>query len=240
MRSKRPIMKRRKYLAAAGATISIAGCMRQGDPVATLHPQAGTGSGPTYAELETDSLITAGSLIGEVPWAYVIVSNNTDYDHSELELRVEFHDDADSTLQQQSPLIEIFPAGTSWITYLPMTTPSRSEVASVVATVERAETGTNINSPDQLRVQESRLTTDPGAGVTVAGTLLAANYSGRVRLIGLVYDSNDRFRGTVAMTSEKLDNTEEWEFETSNPLIRTPTDHPEPASCEFRIESVPR
>lgn len=233
-------MRRRKYLAAAGATVSIAGCMRQGNPVATLHPQADTGSGPTYAKVEADRLITAESLIGEVPWGYVIVANSTDYDHGGLELIVEFHDDADSTLQQQSLLIEVFPAATNWIIYLPLTTPNRGEVASVAATVERAETGTNIRPPDQFRVKDSRLTTNPGAGVTVAGALSTANYTGQIRLIGLIYDSNDRFRGTVAMTSEKLDGAEEWKFEESNPAIRTPTDHPEPANCEFRIESVPR
>lgn len=230
-------MNRRQYLLTAGAALGTVGCMEH-DAVATLHPQSNTGAGPTYASLGTERLITGGSLIGEVPWAYITVSNNTDFDQGHLKLSIQFSDNSDSLLQQQSHSISIFPTSTTWTVYDPVTSINRNDVASVDASVEQAETGLNISSPDSVQVEQTTLTSDSGTGVTVTGTVSTGSYNDRIKLIGLIYDSEERFRGTVTTTSERLDATDQWDFRASNPSIRTPTDQPDPNRCDLRIDSI--
>lgn len=230
-------MNRREYFLTAGAVLGTVGCMKH-DSVATLHPQSNTDAGPTYASLETDRLITAGSLIGEVPWAYITVSNTTDFDQGQLELSIKFYDSSDSPLQQRSHSISMFPTTTTWTIYDPVTTTSRDNVASVEASIKQAETGLNTSSPDSVQVEQSALTTDSGTGVTITGTVSTGSYSGQLQVIGLAYDSDDRFRGTVTTTSKRLIANERWDFRASNPSIRTPTNQPEPTRCELRVDSV--
>ena len=230
-------MKRREYLLTASIAIGAGGCMEH-DPVATLHPQSNTGSGPTYASLGTERLITAGSLIGDVPWAYITVSNNTDFDQGHLELSISFYDSTNSLLQQRSHSIAIFPTTTTWTIYDPVTTTNRDTVASVEARIKQAETNLNITIPDTIQVEQSALTADSGTGVTVTGTISTGDYSGQLQLIGLVYDAEDRFRGTVTTTSNQLDTNEQWDFSASNPSIRTPSDQPNVNRCELRIDSI--
>jgi hypothetical protein len=230
-------MKRRDYLLTAGTAISIAGCMNH-DPVETLHPQSSTGSRETYADIKTERLITGESLIGEVPWAHVAVTNMTDFDHGKLELRIRFYDETHSLRQQQSHSIKIFPAATTWTTYYPVTIPDREEIASIEANIEHAETGTGLTSPDAVQIEQAELQTTTGRGATLTGTLNTGTYTGRIRLIGLIYDSDEQFRGTVVTTSGRIVSQDQWDFEASNPAIRTPAAQPAPASYDIRINSI--
>lgn len=218
--------------------VGSVGCMEYGDPVATLHPQSSTGSMDTYANLKTERLITAGSLIGEVPWAYITVSSGSKYDQGYLELSVQFYDETHSLLQQQSHSVAVFPAKTVWTTFQPVTTPDREKISSVEANIERAETDIDITSPDVASIRKSRLTADAGTGVSISGTVSTGTYTDRIQLIGLVYDSQNRFRGTVATTSERLEDKKQWEFHASNSTIRTPVDQPDPDNYELRIERL--
>ena len=231
-------MKRRSYLLTAGVAIASVGCMKRGDPVATLHPQSSTGTEKTYAGLKTERLITAESVIGKVPWAYITVSNNTEYDHGLLQLNIRFYDEAQSLVHQQPHSVARFPANTMWTTFHPVTTYTRDSIASVEANIERAETGATFISPDSVSIEDSRLAADAGTGVRISGTLSAGAYTGQVRLVGLVYDSQDRFRGTVATTSDRLSTDEQWDFDATNPTVRTPMDRPYPDSYDLLIEQI--
>lgn len=88
------------------------------------------------------------------------------------------------------------------------------------------------------RIERSTLTTSPGTGVTITGTVSTGSYSGQIKLIGLVYDSQERFRGTVTTISDRVDANDKWDFRASNPAIRTPTDQPDPTSYELRIDNI--
>lgn len=230
-------MKRRDYLLTAGAAIGIAGCMDH-DPVTALHTQSNTGTGKTYADLETERLVTGKSLIGEVPWAHIAVANGTDFDQGKLDLSIKFYDETQSLCLQESHSIEIFPAMTTWIAYHPVTTPAKDNVASVEADIEQAETRTSLISPDAVQIEQSELQTTAGAGLTLTGTLYTGNYTGRIRLIGLIYDSEDQFRGTAVTTSDRLNSQDQWEFQASNALIRTPEGQPNPTSYDLRLDSI--
>jgi hypothetical protein len=230
-------MKRREFLLTTGTAISISGCMDH-EAVETLHPQSNTGSGKTYADIETERLITGESLIGAVPWAHVAISNETEFDHGKLDMAINFYDEDKSLRQQHTNSIEIFPTATTWTVFDPVTTPDKEEIVSIEANIEQAETGTSLTSPDTIQIEQSELKTTAGAGVTLTGTLYTGNYTGRIRLIGLVYDSKSRFRGTVVTTSDVLDLQDRWEFQASNPSIRTPAAQPSPASYDIRIDRI--
>jgi hypothetical protein len=79
-------------------------------------------------------------VLGDVPWAYITVSNNTDFDQGQLELSISFYDSNNSLLQQRSHSIAIFPTTTTWTIYDPVTTTNRDTVASVEARIKQAET----------------------------------------------------------------------------------------------------
>jgi hypothetical protein len=246
-------MRRRRYLAAVGTAIGVAGCSSDteerepapggngdddpapnGDAVATRTPRpAGD------AEIVRTDLIRGQSIFGEIPWALVEVRNPTAAaDHGEVRVQVRFYNEADELMTTRASVVGVLPADETWRYYQRLGTTNRDQLASIETSITDAEPRLRLSPPSEPEVIESEMMSDPDSGVTLTGVVEANGYSGGLELLAKVYDSEGRFRGTVPAYQPDIQPDDRWRFDVASIGIRTPQDRDQVTDHEIVLSAV--
>ena len=220
---------RRRELLATGA-VAMTGCVG-GDSDAESEPTGGDGNGTdTNADTDTDAndrptarvevtnaeLIRAESRIGEVPWAVVDISNDTDSVHGVVRAQIVFRDGDENVLTTRMNRAEIVPDRMTWRSYHLYTRVESNEPETVEVSLTRADSEPSMVVDNGIGVRNTNMDVSDGV-VRVTGELQPAAQP-RHSILVLLYDE-EGFRGTI------LQPTTGTAFEAASSGFSTPTEY---------------
>lgn len=230
-------MNRRQVL-AVGAT-ALTGCVGESDdnpseqtPSEQTPSESGSGTSSNEpgdetnnqpsanAEIVRTELIDAQSVFGEVPWLVFEVANDTDALHGKIEIETRFYDGDDNILSTRSARSEVIPSQSTWLHYQRYARENRDELARAEVEIFQSQESPRMSLVDDIEVYNTNLEADPEATVRVTGELEPPAQQ-MDNVLVLLYDSEDRFRGTI------LQPTTGSAFDAGTIARRTPPNRPQ-------------
>lgn len=196
---------------------------------------SGTGSTDSDGEVEpkqraTTTVRTSDFVLGDsvtalpdeqIPWALTEIENTSDVDHGRLQTELRFYDSNDSILEVRDGYVGYIPANTVWRDYTRYYTEAPDRLEYVETRVVSGDPVVDATQIEAATVISSGATVDAESGVDLAAEVdLQGASPDAVTLIGLFYDAQDQFRGTVS-TFER-NTAETVAMSTGSISIRTP------------------
>lgn len=213
-------MKRRAFLTTA-ALAALAGCTTSSstDDDPTTAPQQPTTEDPPTTPTETTTATTTAPqqatvevsrsdyVLGEsvtaprdeqIPWAVLEIENTSPVPHGTLRAETRFYDSDDTILEVRDRFIHYLPPETTWRAYTRYYTETPDRVDHVTTRITSQTPDINPTPIESASIESTTLDATPEGGVDFAAEVdLGGATPERVTVLGLFYDDDGRFRGTI-------------------------------------------
>jgi hypothetical protein len=134
----------------------------------------------------------------QIPWARIEVRNPTTVDHGRVQTEVRFYDSEDTLLETRDGYADYLPANTVWRDYIRYYTENPERLDRVETRIVESDSTVNGSEISEASVISSNMTAEAEGGVDLSAEIdLNDATPDRVTVVGLFFDAQGRFRGTV-------------------------------------------
>jgi len=135
---------------------------------------------------------------GQIPWARTEVENVASVPYGAVQTELRFYDSDDVLLESREGYADYIPPNTVWRDYVRYYTETPDRLDHVEGRIVDGDNVVNGREMEDISIVSSEMTAEPESGVDLAAEIdLKGATPDRVTVIGLFYDSEGRFRGTV-------------------------------------------
>ncbi|WP_139246237.1 hypothetical protein [Natrinema hispanicum] len=136
---------------------------------------------------------------GQIPWITAEVENTTSVAHGWVRTEIRLYDSDDTILESREGYVDYIPANTLWKDYIRYYTETPDRLNRIETRIVDSDPTVDGRVIEDATVISSDMTVDPEGGVDLAVEVdLNGIEPNAVTVIGLFYDDQGRFRGTVS------------------------------------------
>jgi len=158
---------------------------------------------------------------GQIPWAHTEVKNAGAVPHGRVRTEIRFYDSDETLLEVREGYTDYIPPQTTWSDYIRYFTETPEKVDAIQTRVVRADPQVDGQPLSEISVVSSEISADPEASVELTAEIALNSASpDRVTVLGLFYDAQGTFRGTVRSVETNPGDT--IAVSTGTISIRTP------------------